>query len=406
MKASEPAGTGSKRLACDRCHSQKLRCASDSSRSDGCARCLRANVKCKFSSPSRMGRPFGTGKSRDTENGQTERSVVFQKTTADPDAVSDNGKRLHNPGVSIRKPGDRIDFHILRDDAKTSDQVNPLQMNNSLQQGNAHPPWPQDWQFMDGMLENHLLNSDLSNSHWQGDVDSVDFGVTRGPADVASHTSSELGSDGSPAIPIPIEIPTRFQDSGELFTSIPCPTQDPARRLSCLLLEMRGCARAMGSTLVSGQEFSAANLLLIANYVLGGKPSSHLSSSSIRPTVVAELFRNSQEFVEILDGLTQTSPDTHSQPSTVSQSLGTIQAPKKIELDHARVADLQKLRNTPSPTTFEAIDGSIVLLASSCYFTLLNVYEPFTDLLKKILTSSDAYGSSELQVGMLVQLLS
>ncbi|PVH72810.1 hypothetical protein DL98DRAFT_659811 [Cadophora sp. DSE1049] len=47
------------RLACNRCHSHKLRCVRSDmySNSEGCERCSRANTKCVYGTPMRLGRP-------------------------------------------------------------------------------------------------------------------------------------------------------------------------------------------------------------------------------------------------------------------------------------------------------------------------------------------------------------
>lgn len=47
------------RLACDRCHGQKLRCSrSSTTASNGaCQRCIKAKTHCQYSSPLRLGRP-------------------------------------------------------------------------------------------------------------------------------------------------------------------------------------------------------------------------------------------------------------------------------------------------------------------------------------------------------------
>lgn len=44
------------RLACDRCHRQKLRC-SRSSHGRACQRCVKAGERCTYSPPLRLGRP-------------------------------------------------------------------------------------------------------------------------------------------------------------------------------------------------------------------------------------------------------------------------------------------------------------------------------------------------------------
>lgn len=45
------------RLACDRCHRQKLRCSRASHSSRACQRCVKAGERCTYSPPLRLGRP-------------------------------------------------------------------------------------------------------------------------------------------------------------------------------------------------------------------------------------------------------------------------------------------------------------------------------------------------------------
>lgn len=64
-----PPGDTPKRIACDRCRTQKLRCLSDTTssdlaataavRPDPCARCRANNVECVYTAPRRAGRPRG-----------------------------------------------------------------------------------------------------------------------------------------------------------------------------------------------------------------------------------------------------------------------------------------------------------------------------------------------------------
>lgn len=61
-----------KRLSCDRCHSQKLRCPRQSSDgAKGCSRCLRRGVECVYSMPLPKGRPR-TNRSSPTNVGAIE----------------------------------------------------------------------------------------------------------------------------------------------------------------------------------------------------------------------------------------------------------------------------------------------------------------------------------------------
>ncbi|RDA92453.1 hypothetical protein CP533_6447 [Ophiocordyceps camponoti-saundersi (nom. inval.)] len=60
------------RLACDRCHRQKLRCSRASSQSRACQRCVKAGERCTYSPPLRLGRPVSSNKQ--DKNGRSPRS--------------------------------------------------------------------------------------------------------------------------------------------------------------------------------------------------------------------------------------------------------------------------------------------------------------------------------------------
>ncbi|PSR79073.1 hypothetical protein BD289DRAFT_443034 [Coniella lustricola] len=62
-----PQDTANRRLSCNRCHAQKLRCPKSSAAGDGqsCMRCLNKGVECVYSAPQRKGRP---GKRRSHES--------------------------------------------------------------------------------------------------------------------------------------------------------------------------------------------------------------------------------------------------------------------------------------------------------------------------------------------------
>ncbi|KAL2065964.1 hypothetical protein VTL71DRAFT_3634 [Oculimacula yallundae] len=62
----------STRLACNRCHSHKLRCPKrPNTTSEDCERCIRANAKCDYSVPLRLGRPRFLGRGSDSSSSKT-----------------------------------------------------------------------------------------------------------------------------------------------------------------------------------------------------------------------------------------------------------------------------------------------------------------------------------------------
>lgn len=81
-----PAGHPNLRLACDRCHNQKLRCTNSASTTD-CDRCLKANTPCVHSPTLRFGRKAA---SRTTQNG----SPSNQEPRGDTEPGNDNADIL------------------------------------------------------------------------------------------------------------------------------------------------------------------------------------------------------------------------------------------------------------------------------------------------------------------------
>ena len=59
-----------RRLACDRCHKQKLRCSRDK---NGCARCIKAGTRCLHSISTPGGRPRGSTRQNTTSHNNSPR---------------------------------------------------------------------------------------------------------------------------------------------------------------------------------------------------------------------------------------------------------------------------------------------------------------------------------------------
>jgi hypothetical protein len=81
------AGTTlSKRLACVRCHAQKLRCPRREPNENDCTRCVQAGVKCVDRTAQRMGRPNEAGIRKNTGTQETqnlgERQLAFGELTS------------------------------------------------------------------------------------------------------------------------------------------------------------------------------------------------------------------------------------------------------------------------------------------------------------------------------------
>ncbi|EZF27012.1 hypothetical protein H100_00942 [Trichophyton rubrum MR850] len=134
------------RLACNRCHTQKLRCL----RSDGtepgskCERCRRASVQCVYSPPDRIGRPARSGVSSTTsaggssksDGGISPRNAPRRSSASSP--LPSSPEPLFSPrqGAAIGLPCDdarMFDFHI----DESSIKVDMLSFYND------HMPFPE-----------------------------------------------------------------------------------------------------------------------------------------------------------------------------------------------------------------------------------------------------------------------
>jgi hypothetical protein len=100
--STSPSSKKFTRLACNRCHSHKLRCARSGSSSDGCERCLRANVKCVYGTPMRLGRPRCTSNTNQPPNSKTIGDVEVG------DSISSNSSSTYSTNCTV--PGNRQTF--------------------------------------------------------------------------------------------------------------------------------------------------------------------------------------------------------------------------------------------------------------------------------------------------------
>lgn len=84
------------RLACNRCHQQKLRCHRSPIPGHPCARCENAGVECKFEPPLRPGRPSTRRKSRGKEALSPSKSVP-ESYPVTPAGQQDKGMTTSGP---------------------------------------------------------------------------------------------------------------------------------------------------------------------------------------------------------------------------------------------------------------------------------------------------------------------
>ncbi|PVH74408.1 hypothetical protein DL98DRAFT_537475 [Cadophora sp. DSE1049] len=83
------------RMACNRCHSHKLRCTRSTDRtSENCQRCIRANAICVYGMPMRLGRPRVSGSINET---------AASSTTTHGDDMGESSSSSNNSPHSIPK---------------------------------------------------------------------------------------------------------------------------------------------------------------------------------------------------------------------------------------------------------------------------------------------------------------
>ncbi|KAM5443721.1 hypothetical protein MferCBS31731_000964 [Microsporum ferrugineum] len=91
------------RLACNRCHAQKLRCLRSEGTEPGnkCDRCRRASVLCVYSPPNRIGRPARTGKTPTTSSAD---SLKSDGQSSLRNASQQHSPKSPSPGPQPRFP--------------------------------------------------------------------------------------------------------------------------------------------------------------------------------------------------------------------------------------------------------------------------------------------------------------
>ncbi|CZS89928.1 uncharacterized protein RCO7_02367 [Rhynchosporium graminicola] len=98
------------RLACNRCHSHKLRCKKPNGSSEDCERCIRANTYCVYGMPMRLGRPRFSGNVNE-QAASSNNSNTTNITTTSGEELEDNSSSSSSAystqgKTRIRKSGD------------------------------------------------------------------------------------------------------------------------------------------------------------------------------------------------------------------------------------------------------------------------------------------------------------
>ncbi|KAE8445140.1 hypothetical protein EG329_013742 [Mollisiaceae sp. DMI_Dod_QoI] len=86
----EDNSTQAKRLACDRCHDQKLRC-SRPQQNEPCVRCAKAGVVCNVSAPQRTGRPRKSSAPRRSSEKGRKSPIIYSKELGPDGGHPDSG---------------------------------------------------------------------------------------------------------------------------------------------------------------------------------------------------------------------------------------------------------------------------------------------------------------------------
>lgn len=183
---SSPAAT--KRLACERCHNQKLRCARQQGK-HSCDRCLAANAPCAERIPRRLGRPHST-------NASVSKTAAAKKRRQRSDAAKSSGHHRNNSKATNSNNNSNVS---VSSDQSQSNQVDDLKSMNCAAGGavqqvqsvsvNRTPPSsiPDESRPTPWPLTGLLSPSDCSSP--------FDWNLGGNEADASADTAATLGED-------------------------------------------------------------------------------------------------------------------------------------------------------------------------------------------------------------------
>ncbi|KAK4199546.1 hypothetical protein QBC40DRAFT_227822 [Triangularia verruculosa] len=123
-----------RRLSCDRCHYQKLRCTrAGDNPTDPCNRCLRQNAQCVYSSSLPKGRPSMYRQSKDRRPPASPRRATIDSTTSH--ANSDISRTSNSDGSSSTAS------HTQREDSNPNGDIDQL-LAGTIDPSSTPGAWP------------------------------------------------------------------------------------------------------------------------------------------------------------------------------------------------------------------------------------------------------------------------
>ncbi|KID69143.1 Zn(2)-C6 fungal-type DNA-binding domain protein, partial [Metarhizium hybridum] len=162
----------SERLACDRCHGQKLRCTRASGHSKACQRCVKAGEKCTYSPPLRLGRPINKTSQTHTQphnenspESQSSLTSASEPTHGSVDHFDVSLASHTSPSMSGMEGLDRRITDLLYPDLQTTPNSSPVSstvvVSSGCDSATLATPCHEADMFDDAFLDSGFFSSDF-----------------------------------------------------------------------------------------------------------------------------------------------------------------------------------------------------------------------------------------------------
>ncbi|KID97491.1 Zn(2)-C6 fungal-type DNA-binding domain protein, partial [Metarhizium majus ARSEF 297] len=187
----------SERLACDRCHGQKLRCTRASGHTKACQRCVKAGEKCTYSPPLRLGRPINKPSqpqplphNDNSPDSQSSLTSTSEPTHGSVDHFDDSLASHTSPSMSGIEGLDRRITDLLYPDLQSTPNSSPVSSTvvalSGCDSATLATPSHETDMFDDAFLDSSFLSSDFgqlkeTSTTTVGDSRVVDQGQQQQP---------------------------------------------------------------------------------------------------------------------------------------------------------------------------------------------------------------------------------
>ncbi|KID74211.1 uncharacterized protein G6M90_00g081660 [Metarhizium brunneum] len=162
----------SERLACDRCHGQKLRCTRASGHSKACQRCVKAGEKCTYSPPLRLGRPINKTSQTHTQphnenspGSQSSLTSASEPTHGSVDHFDVSLASHTSPSMSGMEGLDRRITDLLYPDLQSTPNSSPVSstvvVSSGCDSATLATPCHEADMFDDAFLDSGFFSSDF-----------------------------------------------------------------------------------------------------------------------------------------------------------------------------------------------------------------------------------------------------